>query len=334
MATQTLAQVRAAVKAAHPTATTAAINATARKDYAADQQKAAAVATPTTAKAPTAAAPVTIVGPNAAQGVLAAGGAGNSSPWNTGAWTPASAGITTWGQVNPVAQSAPSGDTYALAQQYYAALTDPTARTGFFAQSQSNLQNQLNQLLTGIIGNGQAYYPVGAYGVIPDAVLKAANIAPAQLAAYQTQLVNGGVTIVQRPEQSTASLSGLAATTGAAITTVPAAQLGGGASSSQLPNPMVSSPITAGGPGTVYSTPVGSTGTAGAPAATGATAGGEGTTVSGGGSDAGSPAVGGAFGDLSSSTVAGFPLIDVLLIAGAGVGLWYVSKHRKKGGKK
>ena len=49
---------------------------------------------------------------------------------------------------------------------------------------------------------------------------------------------------------------------------------------------------------------------------------------------AGSPAVGSAFGDLASSTVAGFPLVDVLLIAGAGVGLWYVSKHRKKGGKK
>jgi hypothetical protein len=101
-----------------------------------------------------------------------------------------------------------------------------------------------------------------------------------------------------------------------------------------MPNPMVSSPVTASGPGTVYSTPIGGTGVAGAPPATGATAGGEGgTTVSGGGSDAGSPAVGSAFGDLASSTVAGFPLVDVLLIAGAGVGLWYVSKHHKKGKK-
>ena len=64
MATQTLAQVRAAVKAAHPNATTAAFNATARSDYKAQQAPASAstthvvggpvggTPTPTTAVAP------------------------------------------------------------------------------------------------------------------------------------------------------------------------------------------------------------------------------------------------------------------------------------------
>lgn len=326
MATQTLAQVRAAVKAAHPAATTAAINATARKDYSTQQK---AVATPTTASAP-----ITVVGPTAAQAVLSATGQlGGSAPWVTGAWTPASVGITTWGQPTTTGMG-PSGDTYALAQQYYAALTNPSLRTGFFAQSQADLTNQLNQLVTSIVGAGQAYYPVAAYGAIPTAVLQTAGVTQAQISAYQAQLVTGGATIVQRPEQTTASLLGTAKATGAATTTIPASTLGGGASSSLMPNPMVSSPVTPSGPGTVYSTSVGSTGTAGAPQPSGATAGGEDTTVSGGGSDAGSPAVGSAFGDLTSATVAGFPLLDILLIGGAGVGLWYVSKHRKKGGKK
>jgi len=108
MATQTLAQVRAAVKAAHPTATTAAINATARKDYAVDQQKAAAVATPTTAKAPTA-APVAITSaPSSANQQQAAltgaeytylvGGTGSAPDYTaqSAAWIAANKGSTTY----------------------------------------------------------------------------------------------------------------------------------------------------------------------------------------------------------------------------------------------
>jgi len=324
MATQTLAQVRAAVKAAHPPATTAAINATARKDYSTQQK---AVATPTTASAP-----IAVVGSSASTAIQSAQGQlGGQAPWVTGAWTAAGAGITAWGSTPT--SGGPSGDEYVQAQQYYTALTNPAARVGFFNQPVANLQNQLNQALVGIIGGGQAYYPVAAYGAIPTTVLKTAGVTDAQLSFYQSQLVAGGATIVQRPEQSTASLTGLAKSTGQPITTIPASTLASGAASSLIPNPMVSSTITPSGTGTIYSAAVGGTGTAGGVTPSGATAGGEGTgtTVSGGGSDAGNSS---GLPDLASATVAGFPLVDVLLIAGAGVGLWYVSKHRKKGGKK
>ena len=354
MATQTLAQVRAAVKAAHPGATTAAINATARKDFAAAAVK--PVATPTTASAPLTGVPTgatsTPLTPRQSGADISTLASGDLAYNLTGAEFAALSGT------GPMIDFAASAAAFGATAPAY---SDVSASVDYQTQLYDRLRiltNYYNNLYTGTspaagsaslgkaiqLTQQQLYNAVNASPGINPATAGGVAIPYNQFIAGEGAFVNGGAA-VQALLSSAAPAGAPTATAGTGVyhanagTPAYLAALGGGASSSPMPNPMVSSPVTASGPGTIYSTPVGGTGAAGGvPTPTGATAGGEGdngsgTMVSGGGSDAGSPAAGSALGDLTSSTVAGFPLLDILLIGGAGVGLWYVSKHRRKGKK-
>lgn len=109
-----------------------------------------------------------------------------------------------WGAAMDLSQI--SQDTYKLAQQYYYRIKNPDAPRpggpGPFNQSDANLRQALRDLLIGIVGSGQNYYPVSAYGVIPGDVFSTAQLTPDQLTNFQQTLREGGVTIIPRPEQS------------------------------------------------------------------------------------------------------------------------------------
>ena len=97
--------------------------------------------------------------------------------------------IPTWG--SPQNLSAPSGDTYVLAQQEYYALTHPSAipagsvfasmagqNVSLAGGQVSGLQFNLGQLLGNIEGGGAAYY--GGYPAIPNSVLQSGGFVEQQ----------------------------------------------------------------------------------------------------------------------------------------------------------
>ena len=305
----------------------------------------APVPTPTTAKAPTSAlAGVPLATPAKAVTVAGAG-------------TPQGTMADQQYYLTPSEYSAifTGGSTDFVAQAQSVAAAAPAYNSGqASADYVSNLYNRLRVLTNAYTGayNGPAN---SAASVVGSANLAAAiQLTQQQVYDYQVgqgsagDAATGGVPIPYNQfvqgegvyQAAPASVQGLlaaAAPAGAPMATsggvyqpnagTPAfeAALAGGAGT------VATSPITASGVGTVYSAAVAQTGAAGGiPTVSGATAGGEGTSVSAGSSDAGSPA---ASSDLLSGTVAGFPLTDLLLLGGAALGVWYLAKHKGKKGK-
>ncbi len=96
--------------------------------------------------------------------------------------------------------SAPQTDAYKLAQQWYEAISNPTAANNSTTDPlfrNPNAAGELTDLLTDIIGQGEAYYPIASYPAIPAAVLAYANWA--DITTVQKIFLRNG-TFIARPE--------------------------------------------------------------------------------------------------------------------------------------
>ena len=243
-------------------------------------------------------------------------GAGTSG----GAATPlpnnAPPSTTPWGA--PIDLRLPSTDTYTLAEQWYYAIKNPGAApaNSIFSQAGNpgpTLSNggqtgtygqfQLGQLLGGIVGAGEQYFPTSVYPAIPQSVFAAGGLS--------TQVAFGaasGATQKQgtyTPRQD-ATLIG--------TTVAPA----GGNASSLVPSATTTSPVTSQGTGTATATAPTDTGTTGA-----ATSGASTATGAGGGFD-----FGGTGTAVPSS--GGMTTSDLILIGIGAAGL-LLAMHKRKG---
>lgn len=236
--------------------------------------------------------------------------------------TPSTVG-TIVGDPAAVAAAKASGSNMTLADWYVYQLSQGVAvgPTSYYG-SMANAAQQSEQQAAYAAGlarfqSGERYAPTPGY-------LQGGNAGtPSDLALYGAGAgsryvgVNPGGALL--PEQALAAAQ-YAALTGQA----PA----GGSAASLLPGAYNPSLLTPQGTGTVNATAPLQTGVAGGVTVAGTPPG----AVSASSSDAGSPAIGGPFPQLSGS-LGGLPILDILLVGGGALAIVYLAGHRKGKGK-